>query len=222
MNPKINVIVTGVTGMVGEGVLLKCLASDEVATVLVIARKPCNIQHPKLKEIILSDFMDIASVEDQLSNYNACYFCAGVSSVGMKEPEYTKVTYDVTLKVAEVLCRQNPGMTFCYVSGASTDSTEKGNVMWARVKGKTENDLMKLPFQQVFAFRPAFMKPVEGQKYVLSAYKYIGWLYKPVKALFPNSACALEEVGQAMINATTKGYEKKVLEVKDIIELANK
>jgi hypothetical protein len=219
---KIRAIITGVTGMVGEGVLLECLANNNVEAVLTLVRKPSGKQHPKLKEIVLTDFMNIDSVEYQLYNYNACYFCAGVSSVGMKEPEYTAITYGVTMKVAETLSKINPDMTFCYVSGASTDSTEKGNVMWARVKGKTENDLMKLSFKQVFAFRPAFMKPTDGQQYVLPAYKYVGWLYKPVKALFPNIASTIAEVGQAMINVTSKGFEKKILEVKDILEAAKR
>lgn len=220
MNQKIRAIVTGVTGMVGEGVLIECLQHNDVEAVLVIARKPSGKQHPKLKEIVLSDFMNIESVADQLNNYNACYFCAGVSSVGMKEAEYKAITYDVTIKVAEVLSKLNPDMTFCYVSGASTDSTEKGNLMWARVKGKTENDLMKLPFKQVFAFRPGFMKPTEGQKYALSGYKYVGWLYKPLKVLMPNTVSTLAEVGQAMINVTNNGFGKKILEVKDILAAA--
>src|SRR5437879_21661 len=174
MDTKIRAIVTGATGMVGEGVLHECLLHPQVESVLVINRKPCGVVHPKLKEIIHSDFFELSVIEDQLPGYNACYFCLGVSSVGMKEPEYYKLTYTLTLNVAQTLSRLNPDMTFCYVSGASTDSTEKGRSMWARVKGKTENGLMKLPFKQVFNFRPGFMKATEGQKNVLPLYKYIG------------------------------------------------
>jgi nucleoside-diphosphate-sugar epimerase len=136
LNGKIKAIVTGVTGMVGEGVLHECLQDPNVESVLIINRKPSGVTHPKLKEIVHPDFFDISPIESQLSGYNACYFCLGVSSVGMKEPEYTKMTYTLTMHVAEALSRQNPDMTFCYVSGASTDSTEKGKTMWARVKGQ--------------------------------------------------------------------------------------
>src|ERR1700744_5522049 len=177
MDTKIRAIVTGATGMVGEGVLMECLQHPQVEAVLVINRKPCGVTHPKLKEIIHSDFFDLSAIAGQLSGYNACFFCLGVSSVGMKEPEYYKLTYTLTMHVGQTLSRLNPDMTFCYVSGGSTDSTEKGKVMWARVKGKTENDLMKLPFKQVFNFRPGYMHPTPGLKNVLPLYKYISWLY---------------------------------------------
>jgi hypothetical protein len=222
LNGKIKAIVTGVTGMVGEGVLHECLQDPNVESVLIINRKPSGVTHPKLKEIVHPDFFDISPIESQLSGYNACYFCLGVSSVGMKEPEYTKMTYTLTMHVAEVLSRQNPDMTFCYVSGASTDSTEKGSSMWARVKGKTENDLMKLPFAQVFAFRPGYLHPTPGLKNVLKLYRYIGWLYPVLKKLFPNSGTLLSELGQAMINVTRFGYDKKVLEVSDIETVAGR
>jgi hypothetical protein len=213
---KIRAIVTGTTGMVGEGVLLECLENPDVESVLIINRRPLGMSHPKLTEIVHNDFHDISPIQGQLKGYNACYFCLGVSSIGMKEPEYRRITYDLTLHVAEVLSRQNPGMTFCYVSGASTDSTEKGNTMWARVKGKTENDLRKLPFDQVFAFRPGFMKATEGQKNLPGWYKYVGWLYPILKAIFPNSASMLTQVARAMINVTKYGYDKNILEVKDL------
>jgi len=217
---KIKAIITGATGMVGEGVLHECLLHPEVEAVLVINRKPCGVVHPKLREIIHSDFFDISAIENQLSGYNACYFCLGVSSVGMKEPEYYKLTYTLTLNFATPLSKLNPGMTFCYVSGAGTDSTEQGKSMWARVKGKTENDLMKLPFKQAYAFRPGIMKPTKGLKNTLSLYKYMGWLFPVLKALFPNSATTLADVGLAMINVTLLGYEKQVIEVSDILVLA--
>jgi len=213
---NIKAIVTGSTGMVGEGVLDECLQHPQVTEVLVINRKPCGVVHPKLKEIIHADFFDLSSIENQLVRYNACYFCLGVSSVGMKEPEYYKLTYTLTMHVAETLSRLNNEMTFCYVSGASTDSTEKGGQMWARVKGKTENDLKKLPFKQEFNFRPGFMKAAPGAKNTLKLYKYFSWLYPILKLIIPNSVSTIAQVGQAMINVTLLGYEKNILEVKDI------
>ena len=215
-------IVTGATGMVGEGVLHECLLHPQLEAVLVINRKPCGVSHPKLKEIIHSDFFDLSAIESQLKGYNACFFCAGVSSIGMKEPEYYNLTYTLTMNVAQTLSKLNPDMTFCYVSGGGTDSTEKGRQMWARVKGKTENDLMKLPFKQVFTFRPGFMYPTKGLKNVLPFYKYINWMYPFFRRVLPQYVSTLAELGQAMINAATFGYEKQILEVKDIVELAKK
>ena len=220
-NQKIRAIITGTTGMVGEGVLHECLQHPQVEAVLVINRKPGGVQHPKLKEIIHQDFFDFSPIKDQLSGYNACYFCLGVSSIGLKEDAYFKMTHTLTLHVAETLSKLNKDMTFCYISGAGTDSSEKGRSMWARVKGKTENDLMKLPFKQVFAFRPGFMKPTAGLKNALRFYRYINWMYPIGRALFPNAFCTLKDVGLAMINITITGYEKKVVEVKDIVTLAN-
>jgi len=217
---KIRAIITGVTGMVGEGVMHECLLRDEVEQVLVINRRPCGFEHPKLIEIVHKDFFDISPIADQLKGYNACYFCLGVSSVGMKEPEYYRMTYTLTLGVAQVLSSQNPDIVFCYVSGAGTDSTEKGRSMWARVKGKTENDLMKLPFKKVYAFRPGYMHPTLGLKNTNKYYKYISWMYPFLKLLFPNGASTLAELGEAMINITLNGYDKQVIEVKDIIKLA--
>lgn len=217
---KLNVIVTGATGMVGEGVLFECLENPQVEQVLVIVRKPTGMSHPRLKEIIHKDFSNIEAIKEQLKNYDACFFCLGVSSVGMKEDEYTKLTYTLTLGFAKTLSEASPQATFCYVSGAQTDSTEKGRSMWARVKGKTENDLAKLPFKATYNFRPGMMKPTKGQQHVLSAYKYLGWLYPVIKGLSPNSACTIQEVGRAMINVTLYGYTKKAIEVSDIIALA--
>ena len=207
--------------MVGEGVLIECLNHPQVESVLVVGRRPCGITHPKLKEIIHKDFFDLSSIENQLTGYNACYFCLGVSSIGMKKPEYYKLTYTLTLGFAGAASRQNADMTFCYVSGAGTDSTEQGKTMWARVKGKTENDLAKLPFKQEFNFRPGFMKATKGQKNLLPLYKYFAWLYPILKVLTPNMASTLAEVGLAMINVTLNGYDKQILEVKDIIKVAH-
>ncbi|MCX6334762.1 MAG: epimerase [Bacteroidia bacterium] len=220
MNTKIKTIITGSTGMVGEGVLFECLQHPDVESVLVINRRPCGVTHPKLKEIILNNFFDLLAVESGLTGYNACFFCAGVTSMGMKEPEYTKITYDLTLNFAQTLSNLNPDMTFCYVSGAGTNSSEKGRMMWARVKGKTENDLMKLQFKNVFAFRPAFMKAIEGQKNLPRFYKFIQFPYPVLHKLFPQYFGTLSDVGLAMINCTISGAGKRVLEAKDIAELA--
>jgi len=222
MGTKVRAIITGATGMVGEGVLHECLLHPEVESVLVINRKPCGVSHAKLKEIIHGDFFDLSSIENKLSGYNACFFCLGVSSIGMKEPEYTKISYTLTMNVAQTLSRLNPGMTFCYVSGAGTDGTEKGRIMWARVKGKTENDLTKLPFRAVYAFRPAFILPTKGLKNALPFYKYITWLYPIVHPLFPSSFGTLREVGLAMINCVIYGSDKKVLAAKEIAKLSMK
>jgi hypothetical protein len=222
MCAQIRAIITGSTGMVGEGVLLECLDHPDVGSVLVINRRPCGITHPKLREIVHRDFFDLRPVESALTGYNACFFCAGVSSLGMKEPEYKKITYDLTMNFAGTLSRLNRDMTFCYVSGAGTDSTEKGKIMWARVKGRTENDLMKLSFRNVFAFRPAFMKPVKGQKNVLSYYRYIIWLYPVMHGIFPGYFGTLRDVGLAMINCAAVGYDRNILGVKEIVMMARK
>ncbi len=220
MSEKIKAIITGASGMVGEGVLYECLNHPEVESVLVIGRQACGHTHPKLKELIHKDFFDLSAIENQLSGYNACYFCLGTTSVGKSDEDYYKMTYTLTLNFAQTLLRHNTGMTFCYVSGSGTDSTEKGRLAWARTKGKTENDLMKLPFKQVFAFRPGFMQPTKGLKNALGAYKYVEWLFPALHTLFPGFVSTLAEVGKAMINVTLHGNEKKVLEVKDIVKAA--
>lgn len=217
---KIRAIVFGASGMVGEGVLLKALGHRDVEAVLVVGRRTCNWNHPKLKEIIHSDFFDYSSLEGQLRGYDACFFCLGVSSVGMKEVEYTRITYDLTMHAARTLSRLNPEMTFCYVSGTGTDSSEQGPMMWARVKGRTENHLAQLPFKAVYAFRPGLMKPVEGQKNVKQIFKAVAWPFPLWKVLFPKSVCALEDVGLAMIRVTQSGYAKKILGNADITLLA--
>lgn len=217
---KIRAIITGATGMVGEGILHECLQHPDVESVLVIVRRSTGNTHPKLKEIVHADFFNLSAIEGELAGYNACFFGLGVSSVGMKEPEYTRMTYDLTMHVATTLCRLNPGMVFCYVSGARTDTTEKGRSMWARVKGKTENDLQKLPFRKAYMFRPGYMHPTQGLKNTLPAYKYITWMYPILKVLTPNSVSTLKDLGMAMINVVLKGYDKPILEVKDIKAVA--
>ncbi|PZR29054.1 MAG: epimerase [Azospira oryzae] len=216
---KINALITGTTGMVGEGVLHECLLHPQVESVVVINRRPSGVTHPKLKEILHTDFFDFTPIRSQLVGYNACYFCMGVSSVGMKEPEYTRLTYDITVRFARLLAPLNPDMTFCYVSGAGTDSTEtKG--MWARVKGKTENELKKLPFKKVYLFRPGYMHPTPGLKNTITFYKYIAWMYPFLRWAFPGSVSTLKELGLAMINCSRKEYGQHLLEVKDIVRMA--
>jgi uncharacterized protein YbjT (DUF2867 family) len=220
---KLNVIITGATGMVGEGVLYECLHHPDVENVLVITRNPTGYSNPKLKEIIHRDFFNLNDLRDQLKGYNACYFCMGVTSMGKKEPEYRDLTYTLTLNFANTLVKLNPNMTFCYISGAGTDSTEKGRIMWARVKGKTENDLLKLPFKSVYNFRPAAIQPFLPLKPSQTYYKtirYMSWLFPLLKWVAPNSIVTLKDLARAMINSSMKGYPKNLLEVKDIKLLA--
>ncbi|GAB3723028.1 Rossmann-fold NAD(P)-binding domain-containing protein [Spirosoma lituiforme] len=218
---KIRAIITGATGMVGEGVLHECLLHPDVEHVLVINRKPGGVTHPKLKEIILNDFFDLSPIESELGGYNTCFFCLGVSSVGMGDDEYRHLTYDLTMNVARLLSKLNPDMTFTYVSGAGTDSTEAGRLAWARVKGATENALMQL-FRNAYMFRPGFMKPTPGLKNVKTYYKFIAWLYPIGRALYPAGFSTLQELALAMIKSASIGYEKKVLEVNDIVMLAKR
>jgi hypothetical protein len=218
---RIRAIITGSTGMVGEGVLHECLQHPLVDSVLVINRKPCGVIHPKLKEIIHADFFDLSPIADKLGGYNACFFCLGVSSVGMNKADYFRFTHDLTMHVAVTLSREDPDMVFCYISGAGTDSTEKGRSAWARVKGRTENELFKLSFKAVYAFRPGYIHPTKGLKRINPVYKYISWLYPILRSIFPNSATTLKELGLAMINVANRGYDKKIVEVKDILALSS-
>lgn len=215
---KLKIILTGATGMVGEGVLLECLNHPEVEQVLMVNRKHFDINHPKLKELLLPDFMNLDAIDDELKGYNACFFCAGISSAGLNEEQYTHITYDITMHFAQALVKLNPAMVFNFISGSHTDSTEKGRMMWARVKGKTENALLKLPFKAAYTFRPGFMKPTEGQRNVKSLFKAMVFLYPVLKFVFP--ALTMKQVGLAMINAALKGYAKPILEIKDIRVLA--
>lgn len=205
--------------MVGEGVLLECLNHLDVEQILVINRKPGGVSHPKLREIIHQDFFELQPIAQQLKGFNACFFCLGVSSVGMSQEQYRRITYDLTLNFARELLQSNPQMTFCYITGAGTDSSEHGRVAWARVKGMTENALLRL-FKKAYMFRPGFMRATPGQKNVKGYYKYIAWLYPLGRALYPSGFCTLQEVAQAMIKSVDKGYAKPVLEVKDIVALA--
>lgn len=211
------VIITGATGMVGEGVLLECLENVAVKKVLMVNRKPSPISHPKLEELIVPDFMKPEQHAAALTGYDACFYCAGISSVGMNEADYTRITYDTTLVFAQALATLNPDMVFTFVSGGHTDSSEKGKIMWARVKGKTENALLKLPFRAEYNFRPGFMKPFKEQKNIKTFFKIIIPLF-PI--LFPKKSLTMKQIGQAMINAVQKGYPKAILEIEDIKELA--
>jgi nucleoside-diphosphate-sugar epimerase len=215
----ISTIITGASGMVGEGVLLECLADPRVGRVLVVTRKPSGVTHPKLVEVIHPDFDDLSAIQSRLVGYDACFFCLGVSSLGMSEADYKRVTYDLTVNFGRTLARLNPDMAFCYVTGASTDSTEHGKVMWARVKGATENELLRL-FRRGAMFRPAMMRATPGQRNLKGWYKALAWIYPIGRRLAPGSFCTLQEVGQAMINVAATGSPKKVLEVRDIVALA--
>jgi uncharacterized protein YbjT (DUF2867 family) len=215
-------IITGVTGMVGEGVLHECTLRQDVEEILVLSRKPSGINHPKVKELLVNDFYNLSDIESRLVGYDGCLFCLGTSSVGKTDDEFYKISYTLTMSLANTLAKVSPNMTFCYISGSGTDSTEKGRLAWARTKGKTENDLMKLPFKGVYNFRPSYLHPTPGMKNTLSYYKYISWLYPVLKLVMPNSLSTLAELGQAMINASAKGYGKQILEVKDILVLAKR
>jgi uncharacterized protein YbjT (DUF2867 family) len=206
--------------MVGEGVLHEALLHSNVESVLVIGRRSCGVVHPRMTELIQQDFFNLSTVEQYLKGFDACFFCLGVSSIGMKEAEYTRLTYDLTMHAAATLSKLNPGMTFCYVSGAGTDSGEKGTSMWARVKGKTENDLMKLPFKSVFAFRPGFIRPTKGLKNAFMLAKVLGLFYPVLRNLFAPYVCTLHDLGLAMIQAATKGHASHIVENIDIAQLA--
>jgi uncharacterized protein YbjT (DUF2867 family) len=215
---SLKVIVTGATGMVGEGVLMECLQNSKITEVLAVGRKVSGMQHPKLKELVVNDFMQIDNFKESLSGYDACFYCAGISSVGLSEETYTHITYTTTMHFAEVLQRANPQLVFNFVSGGHTDSSEKGKVMWARVKGKTENALLKLFPGRQYNFRPALMKPTKGQKNFKGYNKSVKVVFPLLKLFFPS--CTLQEIALAMINAAVKGYSKFTLEVADIKELA--
>jgi uncharacterized protein YbjT (DUF2867 family) len=216
----LKVILLGATGMVGQGVLRECLLDPEVESVLVIGRSAIGQQHEKLHEIVLSDLFDLSAAEDRLSGYDACFFCLGVSSVGMKAEAYRRLTYDLTISVARSLAKLNPAMTFIYVSGASTDSTEGGRVMWARVKGQTENALLKMPFKGAYMSRPGYIQPLHGIKtktaWYGAVYAMMGRFYPLWKWLFPKYVTTTECIGRAMLKVAKRGAAKSVLENQDI------
>jgi uncharacterized protein YbjT (DUF2867 family) len=214
------VILFGATGMVGQGVLRECLLDPTVESVLAVGRSPTGQQHAKLREIVHDNFMDYSAIESELAGYDACFFCLGVSSIGMDEARYRHFTYDITIAAATTLAKLNPQMVFIYVTGRSTDSTEQGPMMWARVKGKTENDLLKLPFKAAYMFRPAGIQPLHGIKsktaWVQAIYVAAGPLLSLLNRTSPKFMTTTEQVGRAMIKVARDGYPKPVLESEDI------
>lgn len=206
--------------MVGEGVLHECLSHPDIEKILVINRRPCGISNSKLIEIIHGDFFNLSSIEYQLNGYDACFYCLGSTSPFIKETEYYHVTYTLTLSVARVLAKLNPDMTFCYISGAGADRPDKAKFMQTRVKGKTEIDLIKLPFKRVYSFRPGLMQPGKGLKNTHNVYYVFRLFYPVLRLVLPKFVSSLKELGLAMINSVVKGYEKQILEVKDIVILS--
>jgi uncharacterized protein YbjT (DUF2867 family) len=217
------VLLFGATGMIGQGVLRECLLDPDVESVVTLGRTKTGQPHAKLREIEHKDLMDYTAIADQLTGFDACFFCLGVSSAGMDEASYTRITYDVTLAAAEALAKQSPGMTFVYVSGQSTDGTERGRTMWARVKGKTENALLRLPFKAAYMFRPGFIQPLHGIRSKTGVYRVmytlIGPLIPLLKAAFPKAVLTTEQIGLAMLVVAKRGAPKKVLEPGDIAAL---
>jgi uncharacterized protein YbjT (DUF2867 family) len=217
---QMKVILFGATGMVGQGVLRECLLDPGVEAVLVVGRSPTGQSNAKLREITHSDLFDLSAIAPDLTGYDACLFCLGVSSLGMSEPDYRRITYDITLVVANTLVRLNPAMTFVYVTGQSTDSTEQGGVMWARVKGKTENDLLKLPFRAAYMFRPGGIQPLHGVRsktgWVQAIYTGTGPLWSLLNRIAPKYVTTTEKLGRAMIRVVRNGYSKPILETDDI------
>lgn len=219
------VVITGTTGMVGKGVLLECLDSDKISEVLIVNRSSLNIEHPKLKEILVSDFFNLENIKQDLKNYDACFFCLGTSAVGKSEEDYSKITYDLTINFANTFIDQNPNSVFCYVSGAGTDSTEKGQTMWARVKGKTENAILKMPFKAAYMFRPGYIQPLRGIKSRTNWYSIIYALFSPIYLIlkhFPSTATNTTNHGLAMINVLLQKPTITILHNKEINEWAGK
>jgi uncharacterized protein YbjT (DUF2867 family) len=221
----LNVLLFGATGMVGAGVLLECLEDPRVASVLVLGRTSCGVTHPKLREILRSDFFRYDDVLDELRNRDACFFCLGVSAVGMAEADYRRVTRDLTVAAAEAIARARASTTFCYVSGEGTDATERGRLMWARVKGETENLLLAMPLE-AYMFRPGFIQPMKGVRTRTRVYALVYALTAPlhplVRRLFPTHVTTTVNIGRAMIEVGVRGHSRRVLENPDINALAER
>ena len=222
---KIKAIIFGSSGMIGKGLLRECLRNPKIESILAINRQPSNLRYTILKEIIHENFFDISALKDDLKGYNTCFFCLGVSAAGLSENEYHKITYDLTIYIAETLLKLNKEMTFCYISAAGADSSEKGRIMWARVKGKTENALLRMPFTKAYMFRPSYIQPMVGIKSKTKLYNNLYSITKPFyfflrrfKSFVTNS----EYLASAMINAVAKGYEKNILKSSDINKIADK
>jgi uncharacterized protein YbjT (DUF2867 family) len=214
------VILFGATGMVGQGVLRECLLDPDVELVQTVGRTSAGVQHPKLRESVHANLFQYQSIESQLTGFDACFFCLGVASSGMKEADYQRITYQLTLAAAETLLRLNPRMTFIYVSGSGTDSSEHGRMMWARVKGKTENALLRLPFQAAYMFRPGFIQPLDGIQSKTPWYRLFYTLTAPVlpllRRLFPNQILTTQQIGRAMLHVAKNGAPRPILEASDI------
>ena len=214
------IVLFGATGMVGQGVLRECLRDGGVTLVRTVGRTATGLQHPKLRETVHADLWDFRPVETELAGFDACFFCLGVASTGMSEADYARVTYGIAMAAAETLARLNPAMTFLFVSGAGTDSSERGRIMWARIKGKTENALLRLPFRQAYMFRPGLIEPMHGVQSRTAAYRILYRVIKPVmpvlRRVFPDSILTTEEIGRAMLSVARHGAPKPVLEARDI------
>lgn len=214
------VIIFGATGMVGQGVLRECLIDTGIDRVLVVGRSPTGVRNAKLTEITHGDFTDYSAIEAQLTGFDACFFCLGVTSAGLSEERYTRLTYDLTLAVARTLARLDPSMTFVYVSGTGTDSSERGRTMWARVKGRTENALLALPFKAAYMFRPGYIQPLDGIRsrtpWYRALYAVVAPLYPVLKRLVPGAVTTTAQVGRAMLVVARRGFEQPILETRDI------
>jgi uncharacterized protein YbjT (DUF2867 family) len=215
----VKVILVGATGMVGQGVLRECLLDPDVETVLAVGRTPTGQSHPRLQELIAQDLWNLNPVAEKLAGYNACFFCLGVSAAGMKAADYERLTYDLTLSVAAALLERNPAMTFIYVSGSGTDSTERARMMWARVKGKTENALLRMPFKAAYMFRPGYIQPLHGIRTKTNWYRAFYVVLAPLYPLLkfvPKYVTTTECVGRAMLRVTREGFDRSILESRDI------
>ncbi len=215
-----NILLFGATGMIGQGVLRECLLDPNVQLVQTIGRTATNVQNPKLREIVHPDLSNYSTIESNLKNFDACFFCLGIGSAGMAEKDYERITYGITIAAAETLARLNPKMVFIYVSGTGTDSSEKGRMMWARVKGKTENALLRLPFAAAYMFRPGFIEPAHGEISRNKLYRVLFTVVRPLLPLlrraFPNQILTTEQIARAMLNLVNHPYPKHILEIKDI------
>lgn len=218
-----NIAIFGATGMVGQGILRECLLDPTVERVITIGRTPIGVENPKLTDVVLPNLLDYSGVEPQITGLDACFFCLGVSAAGMTEEAYRRVTFDITLAAAETLSRLNPAMTFVYVSGMGTDSTERGRTMWARVKGQTENALLKMPFKAAFMFRPAIIQPLHGIRSKTTSYRVFYFVMAPIlpllRRLFPRYITTTEQIGRAMLHVAKTGAAKNILETVDINRL---
>ena len=219
------IILTGATGMVGKGVLLECMDAPEIEQVLLVSRRTAGINHPKVREILVQDFFDLSAIEEDFKGYDACFFCLGITSIGETEASYRRITYDLSLNFARSFIKYNEKSIFCYVSGTGTDSSEKGKIMWARIKGKTENELLKMPFKKAYMFRPGYIQPLKGIKSKTKWVQAMYTLFWPVYSIlkhFPGTATNTTNMGLAMINSLTADYPKQVLGNKEINKLALK